>query len=96
MKVRLGYVAISNCIGITSSSPFTYSEYLKVGNVDKLDNVIISNLEALENIIDYNIRNNIHFYRMSSKIIPLATKDDVIFDYIDKYMMYYERIGKKN
>lgn len=95
MKVRLGYVAISNCIGVTSSSPFTYSEYLKVGNVDKLDDVIISNLEALENIIDYNIRNNIHFYRMSSKIIPLATKDDVIFDYIDKYMMYYERIGKK-
>ena len=50
MKVRLGYVAISNCIGVTSSSPFTYSEYLKVGNVDKLDNVIIYNLEALENI----------------------------------------------
>lgn len=95
MKVRLGYVAISNCIGVTSSSPFTYSEYLKVGNVDKLDNVIISNLEALENIIDYNIRNNIHFYRMSSKIIPLATKDDVPFDYIDKYKDYYKEIGKK-
>ena len=95
MKVRLGYVAISNCIGITSSSPFTYSEYLKVGNVDKLDNVIISNLEALENIIDYNIRNNIHFYRMSSKIIPLATKDDVKFDYTNKYKSYYDTIGKK-
>lgn len=95
MKVRLGYVAISNCIGVTSSSPFTYSEYLRDGNVDKLDDVIISNLEALENIIDYNIRNNIHFYRMSSKIIPLATKDDVVFDYLDKYRDYYEKIGKK-
>ena len=32
---------------------------------------------------------------MSSKIIPLATKEDVYFDYINKYKDYYDRIGKK-
>ena len=65
------------------------------GNLSKLDKVIISNLEALEEIIDYNVKNNIHFYRMSSKIIPLATKDDVSFNYIEKYKEYYDRIGDK-
>lgn len=95
MRVRLGYACICNGVNVTCSSPYTYNEYLKEGNLDKLDRVIISNLESLENIIDYNIKNNIHFYRMSSKIIPLATKDDVCFDYIDKYKVYYDRIGSK-
>lgn len=93
LKVRLGYACISNAIEETSSSPYTYSEYLERGNLDKLDNVIISNLNGLKKIIDYNIKNNIHFYRISSKIIPLATKDDVSFDYIDKYKKRYEEIG---
>lgn len=95
MKVRLGYACITNCINNSSSSPYTYSEYLKDGDIDKLDRVIISNLKSLNNIIDYNIKNNIHFYRISSKIIPLATKDDVKFDYTNKYKSYYDTIGKK-
>lgn len=95
MKVRLGYACITNCINDSSSSPYTYSEYLKDENIDKLDRVIVSNLKSLNNIIDYNIKNNIHFYRISSKIIPLATKDDVKFDYTNKYKSYYDTIGKK-
>ena len=55
MKVRLGYACITNCINDSSSSPYTYSEYLKDGDIDKLDRVIISNLKSLNNIIDYNI-----------------------------------------
>lgn len=93
--VRLGYACISNAIKESSSSPYTYSEYKEKGNLSKLDMVIRSNLEALKRIINYNIRNNIHFYRMSSKIIPLATKDDVLFDYVSNYRDIYERIGAK-
>ena len=94
MKIRLGYACITNCIDSTSSSPYTYSEYLKYGDMEKLDRVIVSNLKSLEEIIYYNIKNNIHFYRMSSKIIPLSTKSDVKFDYINKYRSYYGKIGK--
>ena len=85
MLVRLGYVAISTALNVTSSTPYTYSEYLNRHNIDKLDNVIRSNLLALEEILKYNVKNNIHFYRISSKIIPLATKDDVKFNYTTKY-----------
>ena len=94
MKVRLGYVAISNCLNVNSSSPYTYTEYIKNKDLNKLDKVIISNLEGLNEIIKYNIKNNIHFYRMSSKIIPLATKEDVEFDYINRYQKYYDKIKK--
>ena len=94
MLVRLGYVAISTALNVTSSTPYTYSEYLNKHNIDKLDNVIRSNLLALEEILKYNVKNNIHFYRISSKIIPLATKDDVKFNYTTKYKEYYDRISK--
>jgi len=95
MKIRLGYVAISNSLPFTSSSPYTYTEYQKNNNLDKLDKVIKSNLEGLSKIIDYNIKNNIHFYRISSKLIPLATHPDINFDYIDKYKTYYNEIKEK-
>lgn len=94
MRIRLGYACISNAVTETSSSPYTYSEYLKKKNIDKLDKVIISNLEGLEKIVRYNIKNNVHFYRMSSKIIPLATKEDVIFDYKNRYEKYFAVISK--
>ena len=51
MLVRLGYVAISTAIDVTSSSPYTYSEYLNKCNIDKLDDVIKSNLLGLEEIL---------------------------------------------
>lgn len=97
MRIRLGYACISNTLDkITPSSTYTYSAYLKDKNYDvKLDQIILSNLEDLEKLIDYNIKNNIHFFRLSSKLIPLATMKEVKFDYLDKYKSIYERIGKK-
>lgn len=94
---RLGYACLTKTLdNVTSSSSLSYTNYLKNENkLQKLDEVIISNLEDLEKIIDYNIANDIHFYRLSSKIIPLATHKDVEFDYIDKYQNFYDRIGEK-
>jgi len=95
MKIKLGYVAISKSLDITSSKTMTYTEFSKSKDLNKLDNIIIENLTNLEKIIDYNIKNNIHFYRLSSKLIPLATKEEVEFEYIKKYKHLYKRISKK-
>ncbi len=94
MEIRLGYACISETLpDITSSSTYTYTNFLKEEDFNKLDRVITSNLLDLEQIIKYNIKNNIHFYRLSSKIIPLATKKEVSFDYTNKYMKNYNKIG---
>ena len=96
MKIRLGYACITETLkDITSSSQYTYTNYNKEKNIDKLDKTIRSNLNDLSKILEYNIKNNIHFYRLSSKIIPLATKEDVEFDYLNKYKKYYQRISKQ-
>lgn len=91
--INLGYVSIATCLDVTTSTTLTYTEFCKNKDYNKLDSIIKSNLEALSNIIYYNIKNNIHFYRLTSKLIPLATK--VKFDYIKKYKKYYDEIGKK-
>lgn len=95
MIIRLGYACVSKTIDVTTSTNYTYTDFQKEKDYDKLDKIIISNLDALNDIIDYNIKNNIHFYRLSSKIIPLSTKEDVKFDYLDKYKTYYDSLGKK-
>lgn len=95
MKIRLGYACISKTLSnVTTSSTITYTTFQKDKDYKKIDTVIKSNLNALKEILTYNIKNNIHFFRLSSKLIPLATKSDVIFDYIDPYKDYYHSIAK--
>ena len=95
MQIRLGYVAISKTLDkITSSSTITLTNFKKNNDYNKINEVIISNLEALIEILNYNIKNNIHFYRMTSNLIPLATLKEVSFDYLDKYKEYYKVLSK--
>lgn len=83
MRVRLGYVSISKKLGkkVTSSSTVTFSNYNKIAlpdkKLEKLKSVAASNLRDLETIIRYNIENNIHFYRITSALIPLVTHPEV-------------------
>ena len=95
MKIRLGYVSISKTLDLTCSKTVTYTNFKKDNNFNKIDEIIVDNLNNLEKIIDYNIKNNIHFYRLTSKLIPLATKTDVVFDYILKYQKIYQKISAK-
>lgn len=97
MIIRLGYVSISKTLdNITTSHTISYTNYLKEENKqDRLDQIIRLNLDSLNKIIDYNIKNNMHFYRLTSNLIPLATMKEVEFDYITKYKDLYEKIGNK-
>lgn len=97
MKIRLGYVALSKTLdNITTSSTITYTNYKELSSiekVDKLNKIIVSNFLDLESILNYNIKNNVHFYRLTSKLVPLATHNKVNFEYIHKYKKYYKKIG---
>jgi len=98
MRIRLGYVAIALNLGkVTSSSTLTYSRYLKMKEEDrlkKLKEITYSNIQSLEKILKYNIDNNIHFYRMTSNLIPLATHPEVMWDYLKYFKKDLEYIGK--
>ena len=98
MRVRLGYVSIAlNLPKTTSSSTVTYARYSKMKTdkekINKLKEVTKSNLDALEKILRYNIENEIHFYRITSNLIPLLTHPEVDFDYKRFFRKDFEYIG---
>ena len=63
MIVRLGYVAICNTLN-----------FLKDPNgYERINDLITENLKNLKEILTFNVKNNIHFYRLTSHLIPLAT-----------------------
>ena len=97
MLIRLGYVAISKSLdNVTSSHSLSYNNFLKSEkDISKIYERIESNLKDLEKIIDYNIKNNVHFYRLTSKLIPLATHNNVNFEYEEKYKDQLNLIGQK-
>ncbi len=95
MKIKLGYVSLSKALECTASSTITYTNYVnKNYDVDKLLEITKSNLYALEKLMIYNVKNNIHFYRLTSKLVPLATHNKISFDYITPLKHTYEQIGK--
>ena len=97
MKIRLGYVAIPKTINITSSHTITYTNYEKLPEPEKiktLEEIINKNLDNLEQILLYNIRNNIHFYRLSSSIFPLATHPKIKYNPLITFKKRLEKIGK--
>lgn len=96
MKVRLGYVALSKALDdVTTSSTITYTNYInKNYNTSKLLEITKNNLDSLYEIIKYNVKNNFHFYRLTSKLVPLATHDKIDFDYIAPLLDEYKKIGK--
>lgn len=95
MKIRLGYACVPVTIDETSSHTVTYTNYKRLGSIanQKLDTVIKSNFEALENILKYNIRNDVIFFRMTSELLPLVNHPSVKYDFFNQYKDNYKNIG---
>jgi UV DNA damage endonuclease len=99
MRIRLGFVAIAlNLEKVTSSSTVTYTTYTKQSTdqkkLDKLKLVASSNLSDLHKILEYAVENEIHFYRITSALIPLATHPDVTnWDYRKILKKDFEWVG---
>ncbi|RFU68690.1 UV DNA damage repair endonuclease UvsE [Bacillus sp. V59.32b] len=80
--VRLGYVAMSmhleNC---SPSQTMTYSQFSKIKDreaaIRKLERIANSNLENCLRLLRHNVAHDISFFRLSSKIIPLANHPEL-------------------
>lgn len=80
--IRLGYVAMS--MGLKNASPsktMTYSQFQKIDDRDaairKLERIALRNLENTHRMLKHNAASNIHFYRFSSRLIPLANHEEL-------------------
>ncbi|MFD1737671.1 UV DNA damage repair endonuclease UvsE [Bacillus salitolerans] len=105
--VRLGYVAMSvhlqNC---SPSQTMTFAQFQRIKNreaaIEKLEKIAASNLENCLRLLKHNVAHDISFFRLSSKLIPLANHEELndwrymrplkepllrLGEWIDKYSM---------
>lgn len=80
MLVRLGYVAMSvNLKNASPSQTMTYKTFSSLDNhhaaIHRLERIAISNLNNCLRLLKHNVGNDIHFFRLSSRLIPLATHE---------------------
>lgn len=68
---------------------------LKNANEAKLKELIIYNLNSLENIIDYNIKNGIKLFRISSDLIPFGSSPINVIPWQELFSPQLQRIGEK-
>ena len=95
MLIRLGYAV--NCKTLEENHLYhtlTYTNYIKSNDNLKLTNVINANLEGFKEILKYNAKNNIHFYRLNSSLIPLATHELVKYDYLSQIKEQLKELGE--
>ncbi|MFT4297688.1 MAG: UV DNA damage repair endonuclease UvsE [Candidatus Woesearchaeota archaeon] len=87
--MKIGYPCINKTIGCTSNSTFRLKNYSEDNFIAKVNN----NLECLSKIIDYNIKNKILFFRLSSDIIPFASHSVCKFNWQSHFKKKMQKIG---
>lgn len=77
--MRLGYACINTTIN-TRVRTCRLATYRKEGN-DKLKELTIVNVRTIRETLEWNIENEIYFFRVTSNIIPLGTHKEVDWDW---------------
>lgn len=98
--VRLGYVAMS--MELQNASPsktMTYTAFQKIADreaaIRKLERIALTNLENTLRLLRHNAFNEIHFYRLTSRIIPLANHEEIPgWDYMKPLKEKLREIGE--
>ncbi|RLL46720.1 UV DNA damage repair endonuclease UvsE [Oceanobacillus piezotolerans] len=97
--VRLGYVAMS--MELQNASPsktMTFTQFEKIPDreaaVRKLERIAQQNLQNTLRILRHNAASDIHFYRLSSRLIPLANHEELDdWNYLQPLKSKLQEIG---
>ncbi|MCS0790563.1 UV DNA damage repair endonuclease UvsE [Cytobacillus firmus] len=80
--VRLGYVAMSmNLKNASPSQTMTFKQFSAIKDreaaIARLERIAVSNLENCLRLLKHNAAHDIHFFRFSSRLIPLANHEEL-------------------
>ncbi|RDW18872.1 UV DNA damage repair endonuclease UvsE [Oceanobacillus chungangensis] len=97
--VRLGYVAMS--MELKNASPsktMTFTQFNKITDreaaIRKLERIALSNLHNTLRLLKHSAASDIHFYRLTSHLIPLANHEELLdWNYIKPLEEALREIG---
>lgn len=100
MLIRFGYVAMAlNIIDGSPNKTITHTNLIKLSTeadrYEKLRKLIKANLACLLRVLKYNKFHNIHVFRITSKLIPLATHPITThWDYFEEFKEQLDKLGE--
>jgi len=97
--VRLGYVAMS--MELKNASPsktMTFTQFEKIRDreaaIRKLERIALTNLQNTLRLLKHNAVSDIHFYRLTSRLIPLANHEELLdWDYMKPLQGMLREVG---
>ncbi len=98
--VRLGYVAMSKYVQNASpSQTMTFKQFDKIADreaaVRKLERIANHNLHNTLRILKHNAASDIYFYRLTSRLIPLANHEELLdWNYLKPLKENLNEIGE--
>jgi len=94
--MKIGYPCINLSLNCKSSRTFRLKNYSE----ERLKEFIKNNLNCLKNILEFNYKNQLLFFRITSDLIPFASHPIMTFNWQDYFKSEFKEIGfyikKKN
>ena len=87
--MKIGYPCINRNIGCTANSTFRLASYSRENLISKVEN----NLSCLRNILEFNVKQGLLFFRISSDLVPFASHPICRFDWLNHFKTDFKEIG---
>ncbi|MBS4015093.1 MAG: UV DNA damage repair endonuclease UvsE [Candidatus Latescibacteria bacterium] len=87
--MRIGYPCINRSIGCTANTTFRLASYSEQNLIEKVTN----NLNCLEKILEYNVKKDLLFFRISSDLVPFASHPICKFKWQKHFRDRFKEIG---
>lgn len=87
--MKIGYPCINNSILRTVPTTFRLASYSE----NKLVQTVSGNLSYLEQILEYNVKHGLLYFRISSDLIPFASHPICKLNWYERFQSEFEEIG---
>lgn len=88
--MKLGYPCINRSIGCTANHTFRLASYSETRLID----TVLENISCLKDILRFNLKNGLLFFRVSSDLVPFASHPVCTFDWRDHFKKEFLEIGR--
>jgi len=87
--MKIGYTALNWTIGCSGAKMFRLKSY----SHEKLVETTQNNLDCLLTMLKFNVKNNLLFFRIKSRLIPFASYPVMDFDWKEHFKDDFNEIS---